>query len=459
MPISPSGKLTLDQLSNLATKGEIDTVVMAMPDMQGRLVGKRMQASYFLDTAVDETHACNYLLTVDTDMEPVPGYKAASWSDGYGDFVLKPDMGTLRRLPWLPGTALVICDTLDHHGEDVAHAPRAILKKQLKRLAKKKMKANTASELEFYLFDDSYEAAHEKNFRGLKTASPYIQDYHVFGTTKEEGIMRAIRNGLEGAGIPVENSKGEWGAGQEEINIRYAEALEMADRHTILKNGIKEIAHLHGKAITFMAKWNYAQAGSSCHIHMSLWDEANRKAHFHDPKSKIHGLSEIGQQFLAGQIKHAREITYFLAPYINSYKRFVNGTFAPTNIVWSNDNRTAGFRLCGHGKSLRVECRIGGADLNPYLAYAGLIAAGLEGIEKKLKLEPEFKGDAYVGEGVPLLAKSLRDALTDLEKSDTLRAVFGEDVIEHYLHTGRWEQLEYDRRVTDWEVLRGFERG
>lgn len=454
-----AGKLTLDQLSNLAAKDEIDTVVMAMPDMQGRLVGKRMQASYFLDTAVHETHACNYLLTVDTDMEPVPGYKAASWSDGYGDFVLKPDMHTLRRIPWQPGTALVICDTLDHHGEDVAHAPRAILKKQLKRLAAKKMKANTASELEFYLFDDSYETAHEKNFRGLKTASPYIQDYHIFGTSKEEGIMRAIRNGLEGAGIHVENSKGEWGPGQEEINIRYAEALEMADRHTILKNGIKEIAHLHGKAITFMAKWNYAQAGSSCHIHMSLWDEANKKALFHDAKSKIHGLSELGQQFLAGQIRHAREITYFLAPYINSYKRFVNGTFAPTNIVWSNDNRTAGFRLCGHGKSLRVECRIGGADLNPYLAFAGLIAAGLEGIEKKLKLEPEFKGDAYVGEGVPLLAKSLRDALTDLEKSDTLRTVFGEDVVGHYLHTGRWEQLEYDRRVTDWEVLRGFERG
>lgn len=459
MPTSPSGKLTLDQLSNLATKGEIDTVVMAMPDMQGRLVGKRMQASYFLDTAVHETHACNYLLTVDTDMEPVPGYKAASWSDGYGDFVLKPDMTTLRRIPWLPGTALVICDTLDHHGDDVAHAPRAILKKQLKRLVKKKMKANTASELEFYLFDDSYEAAHEKSFRGLKTANSYIQDYHVFGTTKEEGIMRAIRNGLEGAAIPVENSKGEWGAGQEEINIRYAEALEMADRHTILKNGIKEIAHLHGKAITFMAKWNYQQAGSSCHIHMSLWDDTNKKALFHDAKSKIHGLSDIGQQFLAGQIKHAREITYFLAPYINSYKRFVNGTFAPTNIVWSNDNRTAGFRLCGSGKSLRVECRIGGADLNPYLAYAGLIAAGLEGVEKKLKLEPEFHGDAYVGEGVPLLAKNLRDALTDLENSTTLRAVFGEDVIEHYLHTGRWEQLEYDRRVTDWEVLRGFERG
>lgn len=458
MPHVLPGLLTLDALTTLIGNGEIDTVIMAMPDMQGRLVGKRMQASYFLDTAVHETHACNYLLTVDADMEPVPGYKAASWSDGYGDFVLKPDLATLRRIPWLPGTALVICDTLDHDGKDIPHAPRSILKKQLKRLAAKKMMANTASELEFYLFNQTYEEAQEKGFHDLKTSSNYIQDYHIFGTSKEESTMRAIRNGLENAAIPVENSKGEWGAGQEEINIRYAEALEMADRHTILKNGIKEIAHLHGKSITFMAKWDTEKAGSSCHIHVSLWDKAAKEALFYDPKSKVHGLSELGQQFLAGQIKHAREMTYFLAPNVNSYKRFVNGTFAPTNIVWSNDNRTAGFRLCGHGKSLRVECRIGGADLNPYLAFAALIASGMEGIEQKLTLEPEFKGDAYVGEGVPLLAKNLRDALTDLEKSKMFKSAFGKDVLEHYLHTGRWEQLEYDRRVTDWEVARGFER-
>ena len=457
MPKSLPGLLTLDQLSNLVTKGEIDTIIMAIPDMQGRLIGKRMQASYFLDTAVHETHGCNYLLTVDMDMEPVPGYKAASWSDGYGDFVMKPDLGTLRRIPWLPGTALVICDTLDHHGEDIPHSPRAMLKKQLKRLAAKKMMAYTASELEFYLFNETYESAADKRFHDLKTQSNYIQDYHIFATSKEEGIMRAIRNGLEGAAIPVENSKGEWGAGQEEINIRYAEALEMADRHTILKNGIKEIAHLHGKAITFMAKWDYEKAGSSCHIHMSFWDQAGKKALFYDPKSKLHGLSELAQQFLAGQIKHAREMTYFLAPNLNSYQRFVNGTFAPTNIVWSNDNRTAGYRICGHGKSLRVECRIGGADLNPYLAFAAMIAAGLEGIDNKLKLEPEFKGDAYVGD-VPLLSKTLRGALDDLDKSKMFKSTLGKDVVEHYLHTGRWEQLEYDRRVTDWEVARGFER-
>jgi glutamine synthetase len=453
------GKLNLDQLANLVMGGDIDTVIMAMPDMQGRLAGKRMAAGYFLDTAVHEAHACNYLLTVDTDMEPVPGYKAASWAKGYGDFVLKPDLGTLRRIPWLPGTALVICDTLDHHGEDVPHAPRAVLKKQLKRLAKTGMTANTASELEFYLFDDSYESAHQKRYHNLKTANWYIEDYQIFSTSKEEGIMRAIRNGLEQAGIPVENSKGEWGPGQEEINIRYAEALEMADRHTILKNGIKEIAHLHGKAITFMAKWNYALAGSSCHIHMSLWDDKNGKALFHDPQAKPYGMSEICQQFLAGQMSMAKEITYFLAPYVNSYKRFVSGSFAPTNIVWSNDNRTAGFRMCGHAKSLRVECRIGGADLNPYLAFAALIAAGLHGIENGLGLEAEFNGDAYAGEGIPSLPGNLRDALTALEKSDTIRAAFGDDVVEHYLHTGRWEQFEYERRVTDWEILRGFERG
>ena len=453
------GLLTLDQLSDLVTSGEIDTVVMAMPDMQGRLVGKRMAAPYFLDTAVHETHACNYLLTVDTDMEPVPGYKAASWAQGYGDFALKPDLATLRRIPWLPGTALVICDTVDHHGEDVPHAPRSILKKQLKRIAAMKMKAFTASELEFYLFDETYESAHEKHYRGLKTPNWYIEDYHVFATSKEEGIMRAIRNGLEGAGIPVENSKGEWGPGQEEINIRYAEALEMADRHTILKNGIKEIAWLHGKAITFMAKWNYELAGSSCHIHMSLWDEKAKSALFFDDKAKPHGMSELCQQFLAGQLRHARELTYFLAPQVNSYKRFVNGSFAPTNIVWSNDNRTAGFRMCGTGKSLRIECRVGGADLNPYLAFAALLAAGLEGVENKLKLEPEFTGDAYGTAGIPSLPKSLHAALTELEKSDTLRAALGEDVVEHYLHTGRWEQHEYERRVTDWELMRGFERG
>ena len=452
------GKLTLDQLSDRVTSGDIDTVIVCMPDMQGRLIGKRIQGSFFLDSVVEETHACNYLLTVDTDMEPVPGYKSTSWEQGYGDFTLKPDLATLRQIPWLPGTALVLCDTLDHDGNDIPTAPRSILKKQLKRLAERDMMANMASELEFFLFDETFEAAHEKRYRDLKTASWYIEDYHIFQTTKEEGIMRAIRNGLENAGIPVENSKGEWGPGQEEINVRYAEALEMADRHVILKNGIKEIAHLHGKAVTFMAKWHFDLAGNSCHIHTSLWDKAGKKALFHDPKGP-HGMSETFRHFLAGQLATTQEMAYFLAPNINSYKRFANLSFAPTNVVWSMDNRTAGYRIVGHGKSLRGENRIAGGDANPYLAFAANVAAGLHGLDNKLELEEEFKGDAYANKDIQSLPGSLREAITSLEKSETLRAAFGDDVVEHYLHTARWEQYEYDRRVTDWELVRGFERG
>lgn len=452
------GRLDLDTLSNLVSSGEIDTIVVCMPDMQGRLIGKRVTGAFFLDSVVEETHACNYLLTVDTDMEPVPGYKSASWEKGYGDFVLKPDLGTLRRLPWLPGTALVICDTLDHQGEDVPTAPRAILKKQIRRLAEKDMSAFMASELEFFLFDDSFEEAHEKHYRDLKTSSWYIEDYHIFQTTKEEGFMRAVRNGLDGAAIPVENSKGEWGPGQVEINVRYADALEMADRHVILKNGIKEIAYLQGKAVTFMAKWNYELAGNSCHIHCSLWDKAAENALFHDPDGPNH-FSPLFQNFLAGQLATVRDMTYYLAPTINSYKRFVDQSFAPTNAIWSMDNRTAGYRVVGHGKGLRAECRAGGADLNPYLAFSAMLAAGLHGIDNRLELEPEFRGDAYGKDDLRALPGTLREALDLLDNSETMRSAFGDDVIDHYVHTGRWEQKEHDRRITDWELLRGFERG
>ena len=320
------------------------------------------------------------------------------------------------------------------------------------------MRAFLASELEFYLFDETYDSARRKRYADLETAGHYIQDYHILQTTKEEGVMRAIRKGLQGAGIPVENSKGEWGPGQEEINVRYADALEMADRHTILKNGAKEIAFGLGKAITFMAKWDYALAGSSSHIHASLWDAAGRKPLFFDAKAE-HGMSALMRQFMAGQLKYAREITWFLAPYVNSYKRFQVGTFAPTRAIWSRDNRTAGFRLCGEEtKAIRVECRVGGADLNPYLAFAALIAAGLAGIDEKLELEPAFVGDAYLGKNLREVPKTLREAIELMDKSKMLRAAFGDDVIEHYLHTARWEQLEYDRRVTDWELKRGFER-
>jgi len=453
-----AGNLSFEDLKRAVKGGTVDTVIVAMVDMQGRLVGKRFHAQHFVESAYQETHACDYLLANDIDMEPVPGYAVASWNKGYGDFVLKPDLATLRRLPWLDGTALVLADVLGHDHRELGHSPRALLKAQVARLAAAKMRAFLASELEFYLFDETYESALAKRYAGLKTAGAYIEDYHILQTTKEEAVMRAVRNGLQGAGIPVENSKGEWGPGQEEINVRYADALEMADRHVVLKNGIKEIAWAHGRCVTFMAKWNYALAGSSAHIHLSLWDNAGRKPLFFDNKAE-HGMSALMRTFLAGQLKYARDITYFLAPYINSYKRFQVGTFAPTRIVWSRDNRTAGFRLCGEdSKATRIECRIGGADLNPYLAFAALIAAGLAGVAEKLELPPPHVGDAYVEKKLPEVPKTLREAADALKRSKMLRAALGDGVVDHYVHTAEWEQFEYDRRVTDWELTRGFER-
>ncbi len=451
------GMLSFERLKSAVAAGEIDTVVVAFADMVGQLVGKRFHAEHFVESAHDETHACNYLLANDIEMEPAPGYAAASWEQGYGDFVLKPDLATLRRVPWLTATALVLADVVDHHGHDIPHSPRAILKKQLARLTERGWKAMFASELEFYLFDETYSDLFARGYRDAKTAGYYIEDYHVFQTSKEEPVMRAIRNGLHGAGIPVENSKGEWGPGQEEINVRYAEALEMADRHVILKNGVKEIAYAAGKSVTFMAKWRGDLAGSSSHIHASLWDQNGRAPLFYDPDAP-RGMSTLMRRFVAGQLAHAGEITYFLAPFINSYKRFQSATFAPTRAVWSVDNRTAGFRLCGEGtKAARIECRIGGADLNPYLAFAALIAAGLAGVDAERDLAPPFVGDAYQGDA-PHIPKTLRAATETLRGSTMLRAAFGDPVIDHYLHAAEWEQSEFDRRVTDWELRRGFER-
>ncbi len=453
-----SGNLDLDGLKKLVKSGDIDTVVVAMVDMQGRLMGKRVTGNFFLDSVVEETHGCDYLLTVDMEMEPVPGYEAASWDLGYGDFTFKPDLNTLRRIPWLEGTALVLCDILDHHHHaEVPHSPRAILKRQLARLKEKGWVAKMASELELYVIDESFQSAREKNYRDLKHAGWYIEDYHIFQTTKEEGLIRAIRNGMEAAGIPVEVSKGEWGPGKEEINLRYAEALEMADRHVIYKNGAKEIAYLQGKAITFMAKLRYDLAGSSFHLHSSFWDAASDKPLFYDADAE-HGMSSLFRHYLAGLLACAPQLIYFFAPNINSYKRFQAGSFAPTKIAWSIDNRTAGFRTLGPGAGTRVECRIPGADANPYLAYAAILAAGLHGIENQLELGPPFQGNVYEGEGVPDVPKTLREALAELDKSEVLRAALGDAVIDHYLHAGHWEQREYDRRVTDWEVIRNFER-
>ncbi|QYA11263.1 glutamine synthetase family protein [Rhizobium sp. AB2/73] len=454
-----SSSYTFDDLKRDVAEGRIDTVLACQVDMQGRLMGKRFQAEFFIESAWKETHSCNYLQATDIEMETVSGYKSTSWEKGYGDYTMKPDLATLRRIPWLEGTALVLCDVLDHHThEEVAHSPRAILKKQVKRLEAMGLRAYMASELEFFLFDQSYDSAREAGYRNMKLASGYNEDYHIFQTTKEEEVMRAIRTGLQGAGIPVENSKGEASAGQEEINVRYADALDMADRHAIIKNGCKEIAWSKGKAITFLAKWNYGAAGSSSHIHQSLWSLDGKSPKFFEEGGK-YGMSPMMKHYVGGLLTHASEITYFLAPYINSYKRFMAGTFAPTKAIWSKDNRTAGYRLCGEDtKSIRIECRVGGSDLNPYLAFAALIAAGIAGIENKLELEAPFVGDAYGAREVREIPRTLRDATTALMTSKMLRAAFGDDVIDHYTRAAEWEQEEYDRRITDWEVARGFER-
>ena len=453
-----AGKLTMEDLRQAAAAGEIDTVLTVFPDMQGRLMGKRMHIDFFLDSAWEETHCCNYLLATDMEMETVEGYKATSWEAGYGDYVMKPDLDTLRRIPWLEGTALVMCDVLDHHThEEIPHAPRSVLKKQIARLEAMGLKAMMATELEFFLFKESYEQAQAKDHLKMTPISGYNEDYHILQTTKEEDVMRAIRNGLNGADIPVENSKGEACSGQEEINVRYADALTMGDRHAIMKNGCKEIAWAKERSISFMAKWSYGAAGNSSHIHQSLWSQ-DGEPRFFDPDAP-HGMSEMMRQYLAGLLEHASAITYFLAPYINSYKRFMEGTFAPTKAIWSMDNRTAGYRICGaDSKAVRIECRVGGADLNPYLAMAALLAAGIDGIENKRTLEDEFVGDAYGGEGVREIPHTLREAIEALDQSTMLRKAMGDDVIDHYLHCARWEQYEQDRRVTDWELKRGFER-
>ncbi|HEY9567186.1 MAG TPA: glutamine synthetase family protein [Thalassobaculum sp.] len=453
-----TGRMTLDELRQAVAAGAIDTVVAAQVDMQGRLMGKRFQAEHFVDGAWAEVHCCTYLLATDLEMHTVEGYKAASWEAGYGDYTMKPDLATLRRIPWLDGTALVLCDVFDHHGHaEVAHAPRSILKKQVARLEAMGMRAMMASELEFFLFRDSYEEAQAAGHRGLTRFSAYNADYHIFQTSKEEDVMRAIRKGLQGADVPVENTKGEADAGQVEVNVRYADALTAADRHAITKNACKEIAWAKGRSVTFMAKWDYDAAGNSSHVHQSLWS-LDGEPLFLDAAAE-NGMSGLMRSYVAGLLHNARDMTLFLAPYINSYKRFVKGTFAPTKAVWSLDNRTAGFRVCGAGgKGVRIECRIGGADLNPHLAMAAMLAAGLDGIEKGLELGPAFVGDAYGGQGVPEVPATLREAIEALDRSETMRAALGDEVVEHYLHAARWEQGEYDRRVTDWEVGRGFER-
>ena len=451
------GNMTFDALKEAVARGEIDTVLVAGIDMQGRLMGKRFHAAFFIESGHEETHCCNYLLAVDMDMTTVQGYRSSNWETGYGDYVLKPDLSTLRRVPWLEGTALVLGDLLDHHHHPVPHSPRAILRKQVDRARAMGFTAMMATELEFYLFENSYEALRDSNFTGLKPVSAYNEDYHIFQTTKEEDVMRAIRNGLYGAGIPIENSKGEADAGQEEVNYRYSDALDTADNHSIVKHGIKEIAWTKGKSVTFMAKYDHRKAGSSAHCHQSLWTLDGKPA-FADAADP-HGMSQTMKHYMAGQLAYARDMTVFLAPYVNSYKRFSIGMFAPTKAVWSADNRTAGFRVCGvQSKAIRVECRIPGSDVNPYLVCAALLAAGLTGIEEKMALEPEMKGDMYAAGGVREIPKNLRDAADLLHKSSMLRAAFGDDVVDHYHHAAQWEISETDRVVTDFEIRHLLER-
>ncbi|WP_185802929.1 glutamine synthetase family protein [Pontivivens nitratireducens] len=449
--------LTFDALKAQVADGSIDTVLACLVDMQGRLMGKRFHAQTFVDSAYRETHCCNYLLATDLEMATPDGFAATNWASGYGDYIMQPDLDTLRPVPWLEGTAMVLCDILHHDTHaPVAHSPRAILKAQIARLDAMGLNAVMATELEFFLFAKSFEEIARGGFRDLEPISAYNEDYHILQTTKEEGIMRPIRNHLYAAGIPVEGSKGEAEAGQEELNIRYAAALDCADHHTIAKHAIKEMAWSKGHAVTFLPKWDAGKVGSSSHVHQSLWRDGTSA--FHDPDGDL-GMSDLMRHYMAGLIAYAPDYTYFLAPYVNSYKRFAKGTFAPTKTVWSIDNRTAGFRLCGAGTGgVRVECRIGGSDMNPYLAQAVMLAAGIRGIEEKLDLPPPSSGDAYKDAEAADIPQTLRAATETLRASTFLREALGDEVVEHYLRSATWEQEEFDRVVTDWEIARGFER-
>ncbi|WOI56238.1 glutamine synthetase family protein [Palleronia sp. LCG004] len=451
------GTLPFEDLEKAVDEGRIDTVLVCMVDMQGRLVGKRFHARAFIEGAHRETHCCNYLLATDLEMATPDGFKATSWEGGYGDYTMKPDLSTLRPVPWLEGTAMVLCDVLDHHGHHpVAHSPRAMLARQVARLEERGLTPMMATELEFFLFRHSLDEIRARDFRDLEPISAYNEDYHIFQTTKEEDLMRPLRNHLFAAGLPIEGTKGEAETGQEELNIRYAPAMDCADHHTIAKHAVKEIAWQHGRAASFLPKWHRDKVGSSSHVHQSLMKDGAPA--FHDPDDEL-GMSKLMRHYMAGLIAHAPDYTYFLAPYVNSYKRFAKGTFAPTKMVWSVDNRTAAFRLCGDGtKGVRVECRIGGSDMNPYLAQAAMLAAGLDGIEKEMVLADPVRGDAYKRGEARDIPRTLAAATESLRNSEFLRTAMGDDVIDHYTRAAEWEQEEFDAVVTDWEIARGFER-
>jgi glutamine synthetase len=425
--------------------------VVAFTDMQGRLMGKRVHGEHFLEQGLAEhgVEACDYLMALDMEMDPVPGYALANWELGYGDFVLRPDLGTLRRIPWLEATALLLCDLASHDGADIAPSPRQVLKHQVERARGLGFEPMVGSELEFYLFKESYAEAHERGYEGLTPSVPYILDYHILATTYDEPFIRQVRNGMHAAGIPVEYSKGEAWPGQHEINFRYADAVAMADNHTIYKNGAKELAHLNGLSLTFMAKPHHEWIGNSCHVHTSLW---------RDGENAFAGESDVFKQFLAGQIAGLAELAVFVAPSVNSYKRYAAGSWAPTTLAWGHDNRTCGFRIVGHGAGLRTETRIPGADANPYLCFAALLAAGLDGIERELELPPPLEGNAYESDA-PRFPHSLAGAIAALEGGTLARGAFGDGVVDHYLTYAKAEQRLFDAVVTDYERRRMFERG
>jgi glutamine synthetase len=448
--------LSLDDLRKAGEDDTIDTVVTAFTDMQGRLFGKRIEIDYFLEEAASHgVEGCNYLLALDMEMEPVPGYEMANWEKGYGDFGIAPDMSTLRLIPWLDRTAMVLADVVNHDGSPVEPSPRQILIAVYEKAREMGFTPYAASEIEFYLYKESYAEAWEKGYNDLTPTIPYILDYHILATTMDEQYLGAIRRGMQGAGIPVEFSKGEAWYGQHEVNFRYADAVTSADRHTIYKNGVKEIAFLNEISASFMAKPSEKDIGSSCHIHQSLVDSDGKSA-FVDENGEE---TDTFRHFLGGMRDHVRELALFIAPSVNSYKRYAAESWAPTSVSWGRDNRTCGFRIVGHGSSRRVECRIPGADANPYLAFAALLAAGLDGIENQTDPGPELKGNAYEAAEAEPFPSSLREAKELWDNSDFVKSAFGEAVQKHYSNYARYEQQEFDQVVTDYERRRMFERG
>ena len=452
------GLISVEQLRIEVDAGTIDTVLIVLPDMQGRLQGKRLTGRFFLDQVVEnDTEGCNYLLAVDVEMNTVDGYAMSSWDSGYGDFVMRPDLSTMRRVPWHEGTVLLMCDLLDDQGAPVVAAPRGILRSQLDRLHERGWRAMIGTELEFIVFRDSFEEAFSRKYHDLVPANQYNVDYSILGTSRVEPLLRRIRNGMDGAGMRVESAKGECNLGQHEIAFLYDEALVTCDNHSIYKTGAKEIAAQEDMSLTFMAKYNERE-GNSCHIHLSLRDLGGEPVFAGDGHGDRHGFSPVFEQFLAGQLYALRELTLFYAPNINSYKRYVEGSFAPTAIAWGRDNRTCALRIVGHSpSSIRLENRVPGADTNPYLSVAAMVAAGLYGIEHELELPPAFTGNAYAAD-FPRLPTTLRGALELWEKSEIALSAFGAEVVAHYANNARVELAAFERSVTDWERVRGFER-